>query len=143
VTTITRGILNIGLHINGVMPAIGERNAIFRAVAYIGNVGGAVTGLDLAQSSTEPTLVVTLRGALDEAQLNRLCGHLYQDAIAQLVISFDPDDVSPAGDVKSRGMLVGPKAAEWGGRFDPTQFRVPGGAILSETSDFNPEEIDL
>ena len=139
-TTTTRGVLNIGLFINGVMPAIGERNAIFRAVAYIGNVGGSVVGLDLVQSNTEPTLVVRLRGALDEAQLNRLCGHLYQDAIAQLVISVDPDtdDV-----VKYRGMLVGPKAAEWGGKFDPTQFRVTGGAILSETPGFDPEEFDL
>lgn len=62
----------------------------------------------VAQSDTEPTLVVELSTPLSQRMLDSLSIILSQDCIAQLY----PD---------GHGELVGPRAAAWGA-FDPARF---------------------
>ena len=78
-----------------------------------------VTGAHLVQSDSEPTLVLTVEDnepGLDN-RIDELAKTLKQDCIAV----WYPEE--------SWGMLIGPKAAEWG-NFNPAFFFMPDGKRL-------------
>jgi len=87
--------INIGLDING-----GEKLAPEEALAAIQRYGVRPISAKIAQSDTEPTLVVELDRALKPDEANELSAALRQEAIAQV-------DETGAGD------LYGPMADKW------------------------------
>jgi len=80
----------------------------------------------VVQSGTEPTYSITLSKGLNESQMNELSIALKQDAIPQIV--------------NGKGGLYGPKAADWGGEFNPGYFLGKNGkSILKSKSELNLE----
>ena len=106
--------LNIGLNVGDFVPA-GQLGRTIAALAH------AFAPLDLRtelqSSATELTLVVELLTTeLDiPARINDLCVQLDQDAIAYK-IGFGK---------YALGFLTGPRAADWGGEFNPSFFLSP------------------
>lgn len=106
-------ILNIGLHVGDPKNG-GYKMSEADVRDALGRHGAAVTGFEVQTSDTEPTAVVSLKRGFSPEHLGRLSIGLKQDAIAQR-----REDGS--------GDLEGPKAADWGGKFNPEYFLMPKG----------------
>jgi hypothetical protein len=106
-TAATAQKLNIGLHVarGSDLPPL----VVSRAVAemMVAHRCGSLYRTRLAQSTTEPTLVVELPVAAPDATIHDLAIDLAQDCIA----------VRDA----TGGRLIGPRASRWGA-FDPAFF---------------------
>ena len=103
--------LNVGLNVGdklGLHPL-----AVLRAIRH---AGGLPVRATVHESDTEQTAVVALAKPLSPSALERLSSALRQDAVAQW------DGV--------KGLLVGPKAAEWG-PFNPAFFLTLDGSRLA------------
>lgn len=111
-------MVNIGLHQGD--PAKGGRVMSKQEVMKaIKDTGAKVVKNSVQQSSSEPTLVASLDRPLTQDEAHGVSTKLGQDAIAQR----NPD---------GSGMLAGPKAAEWGGKYDPEQFQMHDGRSAVE-----------
>jgi len=106
-----RAVVNIGLDING-----GERLHPDEVLAALKNFGVTPVSARIAQSDTEPTLVVELDRALNPREAHDLSAALKQEAIAQV-------DESGVGD------LHGPAADNWK-PFNGDYFIKPDGQRL-------------
>ena len=95
-------VVNIGLDVND-----GSKLTVDEVVAALKAEGVEITEQEIAQSTTEPTLVAKLNRALTPVQATRVSERLRQDAIAQRV--------------GEEGALYGPAAEKWG-PFNPEYF---------------------
>ena len=102
--------LNIGLNVGASVPA-GQLSRTIAALAH--TFDPLFLRTELQSSATELTLVVELDTiALNiPARIFSLCEELGQDAIACTINDL--------------GFLFGPKAADWGGEFNPSFFLSP------------------
>lgn len=105
---------NIGTAVNGLDNCLNASTIINSLEAH----GFTVLALRLQQSGTENTAIVQAawpygltRAAVDN-RVYCIADCLQQEAIAYL----------HEADTGSYGELVGPNAADWGGKFDPSQF---------------------
>ena len=84
-------------------------------------LGFTIESAEVRQSDSEPTLVVSLRAEYG-LSIDRLHGF-----IEALCWSFDQDAI--AGRIRFgsswAGFLIGPKAAEWGGKFIEEYYLAP------------------
>lgn len=80
-----------------------------------------VTNSTVQDSNTEPTYIPELSRALTQDELYRLSELTQQDAIAH--------------HTGEAGMLAGPKAADWGGEFNPDYFMGTDGTSYSSRMD--------
>ena len=110
-----RLLLNIGLAVDAT-PAIATHVArqILIANDFILHGDGKVF-----ESDTEPTLVIEV--SPDP------CGQM---DFRQVAVDLRQDCIAVYAPVTNRGMLAGPKAAEWGA-FDPTKFLKLDGTRLA------------
>jgi hypothetical protein len=83
--------------------------------------GVGVENYKVVQSGTEPTFVPELTRPLTNKELYKLSELLEQEAIA--------------AHTGSKGMLAGPKAASWGGKFNPDFYLNQEGRTFSELAD--------
>ena len=110
--------INVGLHVGD--PANGGRvMKPEEALARIKQLGGEVGRTSVVQSDTEPTLVADLKKPFDKRTLGGLSKALGQGAIAQRHSD-------------GTGILAGPKAADWGGKYKPDSFRMHRGETATE-----------
>jgi hypothetical protein len=102
---------NIGSAVNGVDKVISD-STVLHELHCAGFVDAEI--IKTAMSDTETTYVVTATGFNNwlgnghEAAVHAVCFDLGQDAIAYTV--------------DGTGYLVGPKAEDWGGAFNPEYF---------------------
>lgn len=78
-----------------------------------------IFSITYAMSDTESTMIVALSGDVAPGAIYSLCEALNQEAIAYY------------NHEQSFGMLIGPKAEQWG-KFFPALFLRPDGSRLSE-----------
>lgn len=110
-------LLNVGLHIGGGVEKV-EPQAVLEALKARGIKAKT---FEVAQSQTEPTLVVELDRALTPKEGHDLAVLFKQDAIAQ--------EIPGKG-----GALYGPKSEEWG-PFNPEFFLKPKDPAIRQTND--------
>lgn len=116
-------ILNIGLAIG----QTGQLNTVAQVAQALERAGFAIRALEVAQSSTEPTAIVSVHVNAEPGQWNLVSQALYgvSVALAQDCIAVHwPNLGYPAGS------LIGPAAEKWGA-FNPEFFLLPGGAPLA------------
>ena len=112
-TAARRAMINIGLDING-----GERLLPEQALEALSRLGVKPVRAIVAQSDTEPTLVVELERFLSPIEAHKLSEELKQEAIAQV-------------DEAGVGELHGPSADKWK-PFNGDYFLDPDGKRLSQ-----------
>lgn len=105
--------LNIGLNVGQTVAALTP----LAVLAVLRSTGRQALREALVESDTEPTLVVEVDVPFSGPSLAALSERLKQDAVAQ----WDGQ----------RGLLAGPRAADWG-PFDPAFFFTLDGARLAE-----------
>lgn len=93
-----------------------------RAVKELRAAGRRPFNVKVVTSGSEPTLVADIKPPLSAAEISALSGSigLRQDAIAQRLPSQGEE----------AGLLAGPRAQDWGGKFSPGYFYLQGGDTL-------------
>lgn len=107
-------ILNIGLAVGNDVPA----GQLVKSLKYVVELFiPTELRTEIRQSASEPTLVVELEtfAILLNDRLDLLARALDQDAVAGLL--------------NGEGFLIGPKAADWGGAFNPEFFVEPSWSV--------------
>lgn len=108
--------LNVGMNIGDGTTKLTKE----QIVKEIEKLGIKIKNSQIKQSNTEATFIPELSRSLTKKELFTLSKNLKQDAIAQL-----SDGI---------GLLEGPKAADWGGKFNPEYYINPKDTI--NVSDF-------
>lgn len=111
-------MVNIGMH-QGHPSQGGRVMTSSEVLAAIVKHGANVIKSNIVQSNTEPTLVVSLQSPLDMATLDNLSVELGQDAVAQR-------------NSDGSGLLAGPYAGLWGGKYNPDYFRLHNSMTATE-----------
>ena len=113
-----KAFINIGLARNSGLP--GSRNSFVQTLDMLEQAVGKVVDNPVQRTSkTETTLVAVIRyDHRTDSQLEDICALLAQDCVAIYTLL-------------DGGKLIGPKAEAWG-PFDPAQFILPSGKLLSE-----------
>lgn len=103
-------VFNIGLQVGTIEP----HGQLVRSIKFLAELfEPSSLRTEIRQSTTERTLVVELDSSVCDLtnRVHTLCLALHQDAIAWTA--------------NGHGFLTGPKAADWGGEFNPEFFLVP------------------
>lgn len=95
--------LNVGMKIGD-----SGKLTVKRITDALKEIGVKVKNYEIQQSGTEPTFIPELSRALTPRELYNLSVKLEQDAIPQLS--------------NGTGIMNGPKAADWGGKFNPEYY---------------------
>lgn len=111
-----RLLLNIGLHVNATQTV-----AAHVAFEILKANGFLITRHRTVQSDTEPTLVADVLFAGMMADLSSM--------LHQTSVDLQQDCIAAYNVAKNRGVLVGPRAAEWG-PFNPEFFFLLDGTRL-------------
>jgi hypothetical protein len=110
--------VNIGLHVGD--PANGGRvMAPEEAIQAMKDAGANVGKTSVVNSNTEPTLVADVDKPFAPKDLHALSSKLEQGAIAQR-------------NADGTGILAGPQAKDWGGKYNPDFFREHNGNTATE-----------
>lgn len=103
-------VFNIGLQVGSIEP----HGQLVRSIKFLAELfEPSSLRSEIRQSATERTLVVELNSSVCDLanRVHTLCLALYQDAISWTA--------------NGHGFLTGPKAADWGGEFNPEFFLNP------------------